>query len=128
VLENIQTEEEKIVTGQRLPVGEEERLFYKNTAQREEDNIKALQQHIFQASSDESSNLCLNENECPGTELDISSSSKTLTPTSEYACSNDIPSHQAPSRDQVTKILNMVEVIFKFSVLVTSYVPQVAPA
>ena len=113
VLENIQTEEEQSVVGKRLPVGAEETLFYKNTAQREEDNIKVLQQHIFQVSSDESANLCLNEMEGPGEELDISSSSKTLTPTSENACSNHIPSHQAPSMDQVTRY--MVEVIFKVS-------------
>eukprot|EP00090_Calanus_glacialis_P019146 TRINITY_DN29486_c0_g1_i2.p1 TRINITY_DN29486_c0_g1~~TRINITY_DN29486_c0_g1_i2.p1 ORF type:complete len:401 (+),score=84.38 TRINITY_DN29486_c0_g1_i2:2-1204(+) len=101
VLENIQTEEEQSVVGKRLPVGAEETLFYKNTAQREEDNIKVLQQHIFQVSSDESANLCLNEMEGPGEELDISSSSKTLTPTSENACSNHIPSSQTPSRDQL---------------------------
>ena len=47
VLDNIQTEEEQNVAGQRLSVGEEERLFYKNTIQKEEDKIKTLQQHIF---------------------------------------------------------------------------------
>ena len=108
VLENIETEKEKIVTGQRLPVGAEEKLFYRNTFQREEDNAKTLEQHIFQANSVES----LSQEE-PGEELDTSTSSKTPTPTSENAC-NHIPSPPAPSRDQVTKILTMVEIIFKF--------------